>query len=68
MNNNELDNKLDKHNTAEYIKEKLGATVIATSLIPQDNGSDIVMEQCEIDDKYKLVLVYDDNDKAVIVC
>ena len=54
-------------NIAEYIKERLGATVIATSLIPQDNGSDIVMERCEIEGEYKFVLVYDD-DKAVVVC
>lgn len=59
-------------NSAEYIKEKLGATVIESSLVPQENGSYIVMERCEIGGRYKVVLVYDSDDncddKAVVVC
>lgn len=59
-------------NTAEYIREKLGATVIESSLVPQENGSFIVMERCEIEGKHRVVLVYDSdevtNSKAVIIC
>lgn len=56
-------------NTAEFIKKKLGATVIEVSLVPQDNGSDILMERCEIDGGYKIVLISDSEaDKSVIIC
>lgn len=70
---NELKTRCSKTmNTAEYIKDKLDAKVIETSLVPQKNGSDIVMERCEIDGKYRVVLVYDSDEvtdeKAVIIC
>jgi hypothetical protein len=63
-------------NSAEYIKSKLDVKVLETSLVPQENGSYIVMERCEISGRYKVVLVYDSddesndesNDKAVVVC
>lgn len=56
-------------NTAEFIKEKLGATVIETSLVPQENGTNIVLERCVIDEKYRFVLISDEEtDKAVVVC
>ena len=56
----------NKYNIAKYIKEKLGATVIATSLIPQDNGSDIVMERCEINGSIQFVIIHE-ADNVVIV-
>lgn len=56
----------NKYNIAEYIKEKLGATVIATSLIPQDNGSDIVMERCEIDGSIQFVIIHDADNVAIV--
>ncbi len=54
-------------NTAEFIKQKLHVKTIETSIVPQKNGNDIVMERCELEGKYKIVLVYDD-DKAVVIC
>lgn len=56
----------DKYNIAEYIKEKLGATVIATSLIPQDNGEDIVMERCEIDGSIHIVIIHEADNVAIV--
>ena len=55
-------------NTADYIKNKLGAKVAETSLIPQENGENIVMEKCIVDGDYKVLIVYEtgDNDKCVI--
>lgn len=53
-------------NIAEYIKEKLGATVIATSLIPQDNGSDIVMERCEINGSIQFVIIHEADNVAIV--
>lgn len=53
-------------NAAEYIKERLNATVLETSLVPQDNGTNIVMERCEIGN-YKIVLISDETDNAVVV-
>lgn len=56
-------------NTAEYIKKKLGATVIEVSLVPQENGDNILMERCEIDGGYKIVLISDSEaDKTVMIC
>lgn len=59
-------------NSAEYIKSKLDVKVLETSLVPQENGSYIIMERCEIDGRYKVVLIYDSDDnydnKAVVVC
>lgn len=74
-NNSSKDNVKNNvsNNTVEYIKNVLGATVIATSMIPQKDGADIIMEQCVIDGKHKFVIISsnDDNDKnndTVIVC
>ena len=54
--------------TASYIKEKLGARILETSLIPQENGEQIVIEKCIVDGDYKVLIVYEtgDNDKCVI--
>ena len=54
--------------TADYIKNKLGAKVVETSLIPQENGENIVMERCIVDGNYRVLIVYEtgDNDKCVI--
>ena len=52
--------------TAQYIKDKLNATVIETSYVPQSDGNDIVLERCLIDGKMRIVLIHD-KDNTVIV-
>lgn len=75
-NENNVKNNVENNvsnNTVEYIKEVLGATVIATSMIPQKDKADILMEQCVIDGKYKFVIISSNDNgnnttDTVIVC